>query len=159
MELRIGHGIDVHPLVEGRDLILGGVKIPYSRGLDGHSDADALLHAVCDALLGAIGQGDIGTVFPNTEARWKGEPSATFVREVYARLTGAGWRVVNVDCAVLLEAPKLNPHIAGMKRQLAQLLEVESDAVGIKATTAEKLGFVGRGEGIFVSAVALLQRG
>lgn len=157
-QLRVGHGIDIHPLVAGRKLVLGGVTIPHSAGLDGHSDADALLHAICDALLGAVGQGDIGQRFPNTDPRWKDQPSSLFVREIWRDVSAQGWRVCNLDCAVLLEAPKLRPHIAAMQEHIAGLLGVAADAIGIKATTSEGLGYVGRGEGIFVSCVALLER-
>jgi len=158
-ELRIGHGSDVHAFVVGRPLVLGGVTIPYERGLAGHSDADAVLHAVCDALLGATGRGDIGTRFPNTSPEWKDADSRKLLGAVWSDISGEGWAVVNLDIAVLAEAPKLTPHIPAMKGCLAEILGLSPDRIGIKATTTEKLGFVGRGEGLMASAVVLLSRG
>ena len=154
--LRIGQGIDVHPLVKGRRCVIGGVEIPSDRGLDGHSDADVLLHAITDALLGAAGHADIGTLFPNTDLKWKGAASTELVRQVWHTLSLDGWHVVNVDCVVLAEVPKLQPHIAAMKACIAELLGVGVTSIGIKATTTERLGFVGREEGIMAQAVVLL---
>jgi len=156
--LRIGQGIDVHPLVNGRRCVIGGVDIPCDRGLDGHSDADVLLHAIIDALLGAAGHGDIGTLFPNTDRQWKGAASTELLRLAWQRLSSEGWRVLNIDCCVLAEVPKLLPHIAQMKERIATLLGIQSAAVGIKATTTERLGFVGREEGIMAQAVVLIAR-
>jgi 2-C-methyl-D-erythritol 2,4-cyclodiphosphate synthase len=155
--MRIGTGFDVHALVEGRKLILGGVDIPYDRGLAGHSDADVLLHAICDALLGAAALGDIGRHFPDTEARWKGVDSRLLLREVVARVAARGFRPSNVDATVIAQAPKLAPHIPLMVANIAADLGLPVDAVNVKATTTEKLGFTGRGEGIAAEAVTLLQ--
>lgn len=158
-ELRIGLGSDVHAFAAGRRLVLGGVQVPHDRGLAGHSDADAVLHAVCDAVLGATGQGDIGTRFPNTSSEWKDADSRKLLELVWADAAQAGWRLGNIDITILAEAPKLNPHIPAMKACIGGILGVSTDRVGIKATTTEKLGFVGRGEGLMASAVVLLQRG
>lgn len=158
-ELRIGLGNDVHAFVAGRPLVLGGVTIPHTHGLAGHSDADAVLHAVCDAVLGATGQGDIGTRFPNTDDRWKDADSKALLTAVWEEVGAVGWSLVNADISILAEAPKLNPHIPEMKSRIAAILGVGVDRIGIKATTSEKLGFVGRGEGIMASAVVLLARG
>ncbi|CAG1012195.1 2-C-methyl-D-erythritol 2,4-cyclodiphosphate synthase [Burkholderiales bacterium] len=155
--MRIGTGFDVHALVEGRKLILGGVDIPYHRGLAGHSDADVLLHAICDALLGAAALGDIGRHFPDTEARWKDVDSRLLLREVVARVAARGFRPGNVDATVIAQAPKLAPHIPLMVANIAADLGLPVDAVNVKATTTEKLGFTGRGEGIAAEAVALLR--
>jgi len=158
MSLRVGFGFDVHPLEEGRDLWLGGIKIPATKGATGHSDADVLIHALCDALLGAAGLGDIGLHFANTDDRWKGMDSKYFLKEVTRMLSEAGWKVVNVDCSVTLESPKLRPHMESMKQTLAPLLNVAVSDVSIKATTNEKMGYVGRMEGINAYAVALISR-
>lgn len=157
--MRIGHGYDVHKLVEGRDLILGGVKIPYEKGLLGHSDADVLTHAVMDALLGAAALGDIGRHFPDTDPAYKGADSLALARHVAALLEKHGWRVGNVDATILCQAPKLAPHIPVMAANLAAALGVAADAVSVKATTEEHLGFTGQGLGIAAHAVALLERG
>ncbi len=157
-DLRIGHGIDIHPFKEGRKCILGGVQIESTRGLDGHSDADALVHALIDALLGATGQRDIGSQFPDTEQEFKDADSCILLQRVWTNLAQSGWSLVNADMTVLAEAPKLQPHIAKMKNKLSKLLECNPDRIAIKATTTEKMGFVGRGEGILASAVVLLQR-
>src|ERR1700723_171683 len=141
--VHVGIGYDVHQLVEGRKLILGGVEIPYPRGLDGHSDADALMHAICDAVLGAIGEEDIGHFFPNTDPRWKGAPSRVFLEEAARQVTQRLGRIVNVDASLIAEQPKLYPHIAEMKKRIALALGIREAKVGIKATTNEKLGFVG----------------
>lgn len=158
-ELRIGLGSDIHAFEQGRPLVLGGVRIPHTHGLAGHSDADAVLHAVCDAVLGATGQGDIGTRFPNTDMRWKDADSRDLLAAVWRDVNSAGWSLVNADVSILAESPKLNSHIPAMKREIAVILGVEPDRIGIKATTTEKLGFVGRGEGLMASAVVLLSRG
>jgi 2-C-methyl-D-erythritol 2,4-cyclodiphosphate synthase len=156
--LRIGHGSDVHAFVGGRPLVLGGVTVPHDRGLAGHSDADVVLHAVCDALLGATGRGDIGTRFPNTAPEWKNAPSRGLLAHVWHDVAAEGWGLVNLDITILAEEPKLNPHIPAMKRVMAEELGVSVEEVGIKATTTEGLGFVGRREGIMASAVVLLAR-
>jgi 2-C-methyl-D-erythritol 2,4-cyclodiphosphate synthase len=154
--VRIGHGFDVHALVEGRPLILGGVTIPYERGLLGHSDADVLLHAVADAILGAAALGDIGGHFPDTEDRWRGADSRMLLREVVRLAAAAGWQVANLDTTVIAQAPRLAPHVAKMRAHLAADLGVDPGAVNVKATTTERLGFTGRGEGIAAEAVCLL---
>ena len=159
MELRIGQGIDIHPFAVGRPLVLGGVKIPHESGLAGHSDADALLHALIDALLGAAGLADIGALFPDSDIQWKGADSAVLLRKAWAEVSKLGWRVVNVDATVLAEAPKLAPHREAMKKVITDILGIELSCCGIKATTSEKLGFVGRKEGVLASCVVLLQRG
>jgi len=154
--MRIGQGFDTHALVGGRELVIGGVRIPYEKGLAGHSDADVLIHAVCDALLGAAGLGDIGAHFPDTDARYKGIDSRKLLREVAQLLRQRKLRVANVDATVIAQAPKMAPHIAAMRANLASDLGVAPDAVNVKAKTTEQLGFVGRGEGIAAEAVALL---
>jgi len=152
--VHVGIGYDVHALVEGRKLILGGVSIPHPKGLDGHSDADVLMHAICDAILGAVGEVDIGHFFPNTDPRWKGAPSRIFLNEA-ARLVGfREGKIVNVDATLIAEAPKLFPHIREMKINIAEALGLNIERVGIKATTNEHLGFLGREEGIAAMAVA-----
>ncbi|MCS7337811.1 MAG: 2-C-methyl-D-erythritol 2,4-cyclodiphosphate synthase [Verrucomicrobiae bacterium] len=152
--IRVGIGYDVHRLAQGRKLILGGVEIPHAAGLEGHSDADVLMHAVCDAVLGALGEPDIGQLFPNTDPRWKNAPSRVFLEEAARRAAARGGRIVNIDATVLAEAPRLAPHIAAMRANVATALGIRSDCVGIKATTNERLGFVGRQEGIAAIAVA-----
>ena len=158
-DLRIGHGFDVHALVEGRKLVVGGVDIPYERGLAGHSDADVLLHAICDALLGAAGLGDIGRHFPDTSAEFKGIDSRILLRRVAEQLKERAWQVGNVDATIIAQAPKMAPHIARMTAHIADDLGVAIDRVNVKATTTEKLGFTGRGEGIAAEAVCLIVRG
>lgn len=154
--MRIGHGFDAHALVAGRKLVIGGVEIPYEQGLAGHSDADVLIHAVCDALLGAAGLGDIGSHFPDTDARYKDVSSRKLLTKVRELLHDRGLSVVNVDATVIAQAPKLAPHITAMRANLASDLGVALEAVNVKAKTTEKLGFVGRGEGIAAEAIALL---
>ena len=154
--MRIGHGFDVHALVLGRPCIIGGVNVPYSKGLDGHSDADVLLHAICDALLGAAALGDIGQHFPPTDARFKGIDSRQLLRHVVALLHERGYKVVNIDSTVICELPKLSPHTAQMRALIAADCQVSLDAINVKATTTEKLGFTGRGEGIAAEAVCLI---
>ncbi len=152
--VHIGIGYDVHALVEGRKLILGGVDIPHHKGLDGHSDADVLMHAICDAILGAIGEADIGHLFPNTDPRWRGAPSRLFLREATRLVAARSGKLVNVDATLVAQAPKIAPHIPDMKRRIAEALEINPGKVGIKATTNEHLGFLGREEGIAAMAVA-----
>jgi 2-C-methyl-D-erythritol 2,4-cyclodiphosphate synthase len=152
--VRVGIGYDVHPLVEGRKCILGGVDIPHSKGLAGHSDADALMHAVCDAVLGALGLGDIGHFFPNTDPRWKGAPSRIFLEEAARQVAQRQGRLVNVDATIIAQEPKIAPHLTAIKQNLAAALGLKPEAIGIKATTNELLGFIGRGEGIAAMAVA-----
>lgn len=153
---RIGHGFDVHALVDGRDCIIGGVHIPHPQGLDGHSDADVLLHAICDALLGAAALGDIGKHFPPTDMRYKGIDSRQLLRHVVALLQEKGYAVGNIDATVICEAPRLGPHTQQMREHIAADCEVAPDAINVKATTTEKLGFTGRGEGIAAEAVCLI---
>ena len=154
--IRIGHGFDVHQLVEGRKCIIGGVDIPHEKGLKGHSDADVLLHAICDALLGALALGDIGKHFPDTDPRFKGVDSRELLRHVTALIKEKGYGVVNVDATVIAEEPKLAKHIATMCANIAADLGVATDRVNVKATTSERLGFTGRGEGIAAEAVCLV---
>ncbi len=159
MTFRVGFGFDTHQLVEGRELWLGGVRIDHHKGALGHSDADVLLHAICDALLGAAGLGDIGHHFPDTDMRWKGADSKVLLAQVGALLKQGGWQVGNVDCTLLLERPKIKPHIEAMRIAIAPLIGLGADAVSIKATTNETLGFVGREEGVCAYAVALINKG
>lgn len=155
---RIGFGFDVHPLKEGRKLILGGVEIPYEKGCDGHSDADVLLHALCDALLGAAGLRDIGYYFPNSDERYKNINSMLLLKEVYEKIHGAGYYVGNADITLVLEAPKLKNHIEQMKENIASVLHIRKEDVSIKATTNEGMGYVGRGEGVNAYAVVLVYK-
>lgn len=156
--MRVGTGFDVHQLVVGRPLVLGGVEIPYEKGLEGHSDADALLHAITDAIFGALGEGDIGEHFPNTDERWRGCDSLVFLREAVRIAAARGYRVANVDATILAEAPRMLPHVPGMKQRISEALQLPVSCIGLKATTMEKMGFVGRGEGIAAMAVALLEQ-
>ena len=155
--MRVGQGFDVHALVQGRKLILGGVDIPFHKGLDGHSDADAVLHAICDALIGAAALGDIGKHFPDTDLRYKGADSRQLLREVSVLLGKEGWRVINIDATIIAQAPKMAPHIPAMIANIASDLKIALKDVNIKAKTAEKLGFVGREEGIVVEAIACIK--
>ena len=157
-EFRVGQGYDVHPLVPGRKLILGGVDIPHSAGLHGHSDADALLHAITDALLGAAGLGDIGRMFPDTDERLRGADSRVLLRGALASVSAAGWRVGNVDATVIAQAPKIAPYVAAMAANIAADLGIASDCVNVKGKTNERLGFEGRQDGIATQAVVLLVR-
>jgi 2-C-methyl-D-erythritol 2,4-cyclodiphosphate synthase len=157
-DMRVGHGFDVHAFAANRKLIIGGVDIPYERGLAGHSDADVLLHAICDALLGAAGLGDIGRHFPDTDAAFAGIDSRILLRRVAEQLKARGWRVGNVDATIIAQAPKMAQHIARMTAHIADDLGVAIDRVNVKATTTEKLGFTGRGEGIAAEAVCLIER-
>ena len=156
--IRIGQGSDIHALVPGRKLIIGGVEIPHERGLLGHSDADVLLHALVDALLGAAAMGDIGRLFPDTDERFRDVDSRALLREVRDRLTVAGWRIVNVDTTINAQRPKMAPHIPSMISRIAADLQLDESCVNVKAKTAERLGFVGREEGISCDAVALLEK-
>lgn len=155
-DLRIGHGFDVHAFADNRKLILGGVQIAHDRGLLGHSDADVLLHAICDALLGAAGLGDIGRHFPDTDPTYAGIDSRTLLRSVAQQLAALGWKVGNVDATIIAQAPKMAPHIAAMTTHIATDLGVAATRVNVKATTTERLGFAGRGEGIAAEAVCLI---
>jgi 2-C-methyl-D-erythritol 2,4-cyclodiphosphate synthase len=155
--IRIGHGFDVHQLVVGRKCIIGGVEIAYEKGLLGHSDADVLLHAICDAMLGAAGLGDIGKHFPDTDANYKGADSRKLLRQVVALLKQHGYELGNVDATIIAQAPKMAPHIEAMCVNIASDCSVERYQVNVKATTTEKLGFTGRGEGIAAEAVCLIQ--
>ena len=157
-DLRIGHGFDVHAFAEHRKLLIGGVEIPYELGLAGHSDADVLLHAICDALLGAAGLGDIGRHFPDTDKAFAGIDSRILLRRVAEQLRERNWRVGNVDATIIAQAPKMAPHIARMTAHIADDLGIALDRVNVKATTTEKLGFTGRGEGIAAEAVCLIAR-
>ena len=156
MNIRIGEGWDVHALVEGRPLILGGVRIPHDKGLLGHSDADALLHAITDALFGAAGLGDIGRHFPDTDEAFRGADSAVLLAEAVRRVAAAGWRIVNVDSTIVAQAPKLAPHIESIRARVAEVLGVAAGAVNVKAKTAEKMGPGGEGRSIEARAVVLL---
>ena len=156
--LRIGQGYDVHRLTEGRALILGGVAIPYEQGLDGHSDADVLTHAIMDALLGAAGLGDIGKLFPDTEERYRGISSLLLLQKVGELLKINGWQVVNLDSTIVAQAPKLSPYREAMRRNLAEALGIDEASVSVKATTEERLGFTGDGSGMAAHAVALLEK-
>ncbi len=159
MNIRIGNGYDIHRLVPDRDLILGGVNIPHSLGLLGHSDADALTHAIMDAMLGALSLGDIGHYFPPSDAKWSGANSLSLLQQVDQLIKARGWHVGNIDSVIVAEQPKMKPHLAAMQKKIASTLQINLDQVGIKATTNEKLGPVGRQEGIAVYAAILLFRG
>ncbi|WP_374247581.1 2-C-methyl-D-erythritol 2,4-cyclodiphosphate synthase [Thermomonas sp.] len=158
MNIRIGQGLDVHAFGEGDHVMLGGVRIPHARGVLAHSDGDVALHALCDALLGALALGDIGTHFPPSDARWKDADSRAFVRHCDALIRARGWRVGNCDITVICEAPKVGPHAQAMREAIAADLGIAVDAVSVKATTSEKLGLTGRGEGIAAQAACLLVR-
>lgn len=158
MSLRIGHGFDVHAFVEGDHLMLGGVRVPHAQGVLAHSDGDVVLHALCDAILGALALGDIGRHFPPSDPRWKDADSRTFLRHCAALASERGWRLGNADVTVICERPKVGPHADAMRALIAQDLGVDVDAISIKATTTETLGFTGRGEGIAAHAVCLLER-
>src|SRR5579862_4603006 len=152
--VHVGIGYDVHQLVAGRKLILGGVEIAHSKGLDGHSDADVLMHAICDAVLGALGEADIGHFFPNTDPRWKGAPSKVFLQEAARQVKFHNGTIINVDATIIAQQPKVMPHVAAMKFNLAEALGINYKKIGLKATTNEHLGFIGREEGIAAMAVA-----
>ncbi len=156
--MRIGHGYDVHKLVEGRKLILGGVNVPYEKGLLGHSDADVLLHAISDSLLGAAAMGDIGKLFPDNDPRYKGADSLLLLREVYTRVQEKGYKLINLDATVLAQRPKLRPYIDTMRENIASALDADADCVSVKATTEEGLGFTGEGKGIAAHCICLIER-
>ena len=158
MEYRIGQGYDVHAIAPGLPMWLGGIRIPSQTGFVAHSDGDVAIHALCDALLGALALGDIGHLFPDTDERWKGVDSKELLAAVLALPDYAEWRVVNADITIALQAPKLAPHIAAMRRTLAEVMGIEAERVSVKATTTERLGFVGRGEGCEVWAIVLIER-
>ncbi len=158
MKIRVGLGFDVHPLKEGRDFWLGGIKIPAEKGAVGHSDADVLIHAICDALLGAANLGDIGTHFSDRDQKWAGMDSKFFLKEVTRMLAEKDWKIENVDCTLTLEEPKIKPYVPQMRKVLALLMNISEDDVSIKATTNETLGYVGRQEGVNASAVALISK-
>lgn len=158
MQIRVGEGWDTHALVEGRALILGGIRIEHTHGLLGHSDADALLHAITDAVLGAAGLGDIGRHFPDTDPQFKGADSVVLLVEAVARARAAGWQLGNIDCTIVAQAPKMAPHIPLMREMIAQAVGLAQDAVNVKAKTAEKMGPVGEGKAIEARAVCLLQK-
>ena len=158
MSFRIGSGIDYHQLVEGRDLWIGGVLIPHEKGAKGHSDADVLLHAICDALLGALALGDIGLHFPDTSAEFKGIDSKILLARTIDLVKAKGWRVVNVDSTLMLERPKIKPHVPAMQEAISRILGISRDDVSVKATTTEKMGFVGREEGLMAQATVLLEK-
>lgn len=157
MTMRIGTGFDVHALVPGRRLVLGGVDVPHDRGLDGHSDADVLIHAIGDAILGALALGDLGRHFPDTDPRWKGADSRALLRRIAGMMEERGYAIGNVDATIVAQAPKLAPHVAAMRANIAADLGCPLDDVSVKATTTERLGFAGRGEGIAAEAVVLLE--
>lgn len=152
--VHVGTGYDVHALAEGRRLVLGGVEIPHSKGLDGHSDADVLIHAICDAIFGALGEGDIGFFFPNSDPRWKDAPSVVFLKEAAKRVRERGGKIVNVDATLIAQRPKILPYVEKMKSTLAAALEIDVRKIGVKATTNEGLGFLGREEGMAAIAAA-----
>lgn len=155
--MRIGQGYDVHALVAGRRLVIGGVVIPHEKGLAGHSDADVLLHAICDALLGAAALGDIGAHFPDTDPKYEGSDSRSLLKEVGRKVVAQGYRIVNIDCTIVAQAPRMAPHVARMIGNIATDLGLQPAAVSVKATTTEKLGYIGRGEGIAAQAIALIE--
>ncbi|MBQ9605310.1 MAG: 2-C-methyl-D-erythritol 2,4-cyclodiphosphate synthase [Firmicutes bacterium] len=155
---RVGLGYDVHKLTENRDLIIGGVKIPYEKGLLGHSDADVLVHAVMDALCGAAKLGDIGKLFPDTDPKYKGISSLLLLGYVKDELDKKGWKIVNIDSIIVAQRPKMRPHIDDMEKNMAEVLDIDVDAINVKATTEEELGFTGRGEGISAKAVCLIEK-
>lgn len=152
----MGIGYDVHAFAEGRKLVLGGVEIPHHKGLDGHSDADALMHAICDAVLGALGEEDIGHFFPNTDPRWRGVASKVFLAQAAALVQRRGGTIVNIDSTLIAQAPKVYPHVAAMKQNIAEALGISPARVGLKATTNEHMGFIGREEGIAAMAVCAI---
>lgn len=156
--LKIGHGYDVHELVQGRELIIGGVNIPHDRGLLGHSDADVLLHAITDAIIGALGLGDIGHAFPDTNPETEGIASTQILADIYQKMTEKGYGIGNIDATIMAEAPKMAPHLTQMKANIATILHTAVENVNIKATTTEKLGFVGRQEGMACEAVVLIEQ-
>jgi 2-C-methyl-D-erythritol 2,4-cyclodiphosphate synthase len=155
--MRVGQGYDVHALVAGRRLVIGGVEIAHDKGLAGHSDADVLLHAICDALLGAAALGDLGAHFPDSDPKYEGSDSRSLLKEVGKKIAAQGYRIVNIDCTIVAQAPKMAPHVAKMIGNIAADLGIKPAAVSVKATTTEKLGYLGRGEGIAAQAIALVE--
>jgi 2-C-methyl-D-erythritol 2,4-cyclodiphosphate synthase len=155
--MRVGQGFDVHALVAGRKLVVGGVEIPYHRGLEGHSDADVLLHAICDALLGAAALGDIGGHFPDSDPKYAGSDSRSLLKEIGRKIGAQGYRIVNIDATIIAQAPRMAPYVARMTGNIAADLGLKPAAVSVKATTTERLGFTGRGEGIAAQAIALIE--
>ena len=158
LNFRTGFGFDVHAFVEGRKLILGGVEIPFDKGLEGHSDADVLLHAICDAMLGALALGDIGLHFPNTEERWKDADSALLLKNVNELINAKGYELGNLDCVLAMEKPKISPYVDQIRKRISKILNTGIEQISIKATTTEKLGFVGRTEGVVSFATVLLMK-
>ena len=158
LNFRTGFGFDVHAFAEGRKLIIGGVEIPFDKGLEGHSDADVLLHAICDAMLGALALGDIGLHFPNTEARWKDADSALLLKNVNELINAKGYELGNLDCVLAMEKPKISPYVDQIRKRISKILNAGIDQISIKATTTEKLGFVGRSEGVVSFATVLLMK-
>lgn len=156
LNFRTGFGFDVHAFAEGRKLIIGGIEIPYERGLEGHSDADVLLHAICDAMLGALALGDIGIHFPNTDERWKDADSKILLKHVNDLINSKGFEVGNLDCVLAMQLPKISPYSEMIRKEIAEILKIELDQISVKATTTEKLGFVGRNEGVVSFATVLL---
>lgn len=156
LNFRTGFGFDVHAFTEGRKLIIGGIEIPYERGLEGHSDADVLLHAICDAMLGALALGDIGIHFPNTDERWKDADSKILLKHVNDLINSKGFEVGNLDCVLAMQLPKISPYSEMIRKKIAEILQIELDQISVKATTTEKLGFVGRNEGVVSFATVLL---
>ena len=158
LNFRTGFGFDVHAYVEGRKLIIGGVEVPFDKGLEGHSDADVLLHAICDAMLGALALGDIGLHFPNTEERWKDADSALLLKNVNELINAKGYELGNLDCVLAMEKPKISPYVDQIRKRISKILNAGIDQISIKATTTEKLGFVGRSEGVVSFATVLLMK-
>lgn len=158
LNFRTGFGFDVHAFVEGRKLIIGGVEIPFDKGLEGHSDADVLLHAICDAMLGALALGDIGIHFPNTDERWKDADSSLLLKHVNELINSKGYELGNLDCVLAMEKPKISPYVDEIRKCISVVLSADSDQISIKATTTEKLGFIGRTEGVVAFATVLLTR-
>ena len=156
--MKVGIGYDIHPLVKGRPLILGGVAIPHDKGLKGHSDADVLIHAVCNALLGALGKGDLGSYYPNSDPRYRNYPSTKFLEEIADLLKKEDFRIINIDSVIIAQEPRLSPFMEEMKRHLAKVLGLERDQIGIKAATPEGVGSLGKGEGISAQAICLIER-
>jgi 2-C-methyl-D-erythritol 2,4-cyclodiphosphate synthase len=156
--MRIGQGYDIHPLREGRRLILGGIPIPHTHGLDGHSDADALVHAVCDALLGAMGEGDLGGKYPSSDPRYKDLSSLSMLKDIAGSLANKGFRLVNLDTVILAQAPRLGPYLEKMESSMADVLKVDRDQINVKVKSGEGLGMIGRGEGIAAQAVCLIEK-
>jgi len=156
--MRIGQGYDIHPLREGRRLILGGIQIPHTHGLDGHSDADALVHAVCDALLGAMGEGDLGGKYPSSDPRYKDLSSLSMLKDIAVSLANKGFRLVNLDTVILAQAPRLGPYLENMENSMAEVMKVDRDQINVKVKSGEGLGMIGRGEGIAAQAVCLIEK-